>query len=459
MPFADDEVVDMIWQAMNEHEGPISKEMLVKHLKTPPHFTIIRVNTVTTSKEILRDEIEEALSMQYSIKMISPPVVQFHPKVHDILVVKSNHAIEKVEPIYPHVMVGLGCAIAILRGANAYSPGITAIPNGVVIGDKVSVFGDLLGQCKRGWNKEYEGKKYFVGNGLLLQNRQDLFSVGVPKGLAINMIEPLFYCPSIGDILLDNKTIGFQKGFLQNLPSVLCGHALNPQPHHLVLDLCAAPGGKTTHIGSLMENKGSVIALDKSASKIKQIQENSAKLGLTNITAFVQDSTTACIMEKPEHLQEYETTAAASLQTSPPFLPNSFDRILLDAPCSALGQRPQLYNPIRLKEVQSFARLQKKLFLTAAQLLRPGGRMVYSTCTYNIAENEEIIDWALGLFPSLRVTNFNIQIGKPGYRIGRLTEEDCIAMQRFGSPNESVSMDENSDTIGFFICCLEKILS
>ncbi len=103
--------------------------------------------------------------------------------------------------------------------------------------------------------------------------------------------------------------------------------------------------------------KGSVIALDKSASKIKQIQENSAKLGLTNIKAFVQDSTTACIMEKPEHLHEYDTTAAvASLPTSPPFLPNSFDRILLDAPCSALGQRPQLYNPIRLKEVQSFAR-------------------------------------------------------------------------------------------------------
>lgn len=109
--------------------------------------------------------------------------------------------------------------------------------------------------------------------------------------------------------------------------------------------------------------KGSVIALDKSASKIKQIQENSAKLGLTNITAFVQDSTTACIMEKPEHFQEYETTAVASLQTSPPFLPNSFDRILLDAPCSALGQRPQLYNPIRLKEVQSFARLYIYLLL------------------------------------------------------------------------------------------------
>ena len=97
------------------------------------------------------------------------------------------------------------CLFCNCRGANAYSPGITAIPNGncyilmefffiikmygtnfpytkgVVIGDKVSVFGDLLGQCKRGWNKEYEGKKYFVGNGLLLQNRQDLFKVGSPR--------------------------------------------------------------------------------------------------------------------------------------------------------------------------------------------------------------------------------------------------------------------------------------
>jgi 16S rRNA C967 or C1407 C5-methylase (RsmB/RsmF family) len=86
--------------------------------------------------------------------------------------------------------------------------------------------------------------------------------------------------------------------------------------------------------------------------------------------------------------------------------------------------------------------------------------MVYSTCTYNIAENEEIIDWALGLFPFLRITSSSIRLGKPGYRIGRLTEEDCNAMQRFGScPHENSSMDENSDTIGFFICCLEKVLS
>ena len=67
----------------------------------------------------------------------------------------------------------------------------------------------------------------------------------------MNMTEPLFNCPSIGDILVDCKT-GLHKGFLQNLPSILCGHALNPDKQHSVLDMCAAPGGKTTHIATLM---------------------------------------------------------------------------------------------------------------------------------------------------------------------------------------------------------------
>lgn len=82
--------------------------------------------------------------------------------------------------------------------------------------------------------------------------------------------------------------------------------------------------------------------------------------------------------------------------------------------------------------------------------------MVYSTCTYSVAENEEIIDWALTKFPCLRVVNSDIKLGKPGYRVGRLTEEDCGAMQRFGCPTDSGLRDENSDAIGFFMCCLER---
>lgn len=102
-----------------------------------------------------------------------------------------------------------------------------------------------------------------------------------------------------------------------------------------------------------------MIALDKSASKTQQVRDNATKLGLSNIKAFAFDSTKACV----DYTHETSSSDVVKL-SEPPFFPDSFDRILLDAPCSALGQRPQLFNPVRLKEVQSFARLQKKLFVT-----------------------------------------------------------------------------------------------
>lgn len=97
-----------------------------------------------------------------------------------------------------------------------------------------------------------------------------------------------------------------------------------------------------------------VFAIDKSAAKIQQINNNAKKLGLKNIQAFVYDSIKAVAEEDKFSLSK----------TSPPFFPEMFERILLDAPCSALGQRPQLYNPIRLKELESFPRLQRQLFRT-----------------------------------------------------------------------------------------------
>lgn len=82
--------------------------------------------------------------------------------------------------------------------------------------------------------------------------------------------------------------------------------------------------------------------------------------------------------------------------------------------------------------------------------------MVYSTCTYNVAENEGIVEWALKSFPCLRIVCPGIKLGKPGYKVGQLTEEQCSAMKRFGSPSACIN-DENMDTIGFFLCCFEKV--
>jgi len=100
------------------------------------------------------------------------------------------------------------------------------------------------------------------------------------------------------------------------------------------------------------------------------------------------------------------------------FEENSFDKVLLDAPCSALGQRPQFYQSMKLKELRSFANLQKKLFSTAVQLIKsPGGVLVYSTCTYTLDENEGIVAWALEKFPQLKLVDATPLLGQSGVQV------------------------------------------
>ena len=190
-----------------------------------------------------------------------------------------------------------------------------------------------------------------------------------------------------------------------------------------MFDMCAAPGGKTTHIAQKMKNTGLVVACDKSNNKIKTILANCARLGVTNVRAFAMDSTKC--------LAVGENTRSISSEESvcPPFPGEYFHRILLDAPCSALGQRPQFYNKMKIKELDSFPKIQRKLFSTAVRLLAPGGVLVFSTCTNNLEENDNLVNWAVNTFPDI--------------------QED-VQRKYFGRPNSEV------DTITFFISKFRK---
>ncbi|RMC04921.1 hypothetical protein DUI87_18096 [Hirundo rustica rustica] len=242
------------------------------------------------------------------------------------------------------VIVGAQCGYAVLRGAHVYVPGIVSTSRFVKAGDVVSVYSDIEGKCKRG-AKEFDGVKVFLGNGISELSRSEIFSSSGPlKGLGIRMIEPVYLSPSFDNVLPNHL-------FLQNLPSVVVSHILNPQPGEKILDMCAAPGGKTTHLATLMRDQGEVIAMDKIANKVKKIKQNAELLQLNCIKAFCYDGTKALSVEKREDKQE-----------GPPFLPESFDRILLDAPCSGMGQRPNMAYSSTLKEVTSYQPLQRKLF-------------------------------------------------------------------------------------------------
>lgn len=172
---------------------------------------------------------------------------------------------------------------------------------------------------------------------------------------------------------LANST-AFKKGLLtiQDESSMIVAYALGVKQDEMVLDACAAPGGKTTHIAEKLEQTGQVISLDLHEHKVKLIAQNAKRLGLENIETKALDSRKA-----GEHFPE-----------------ECFDRILLDAPCSGFGvmrRKPDMKYRKNEQDVQHLQRIQLELLNSVAPLLKKGGILVYSTCTVDEAENASVI--------------------------------------------------------------------
>ncbi|XP_032037598.1 tRNA (cytosine(72)-C(5))-methyltransferase NSUN6 [Aythya fuligula] len=432
--------------ALGAKEAESKYQSLLSHLSHPPAFTTVRVNTHLSSVKHVKKMLFEEIQKQF--KGICVPVLE-HPELQDILLIPAIGPRQDLKKHESEVIVGAQCGYAVLRGAHVYVPGIISTSKFMKAGDLVSVYSDIEGKCKRG-AKEFEGVKVFLGNGISELSRSEIFSSHGPmNGMGIRMIEPVYLSPSFDNVLPSHL-------FLQNLPSVVVSHVLNPQPGERILDMCAAPGGKTTHLATLMHDQGEVIAMDKIANKVKKIKQNAELLQLNCIKAFCYDGTKALSVEKREDEQE-----------GPPFLPESFDRILLDAPCSGMGQRPTMSYSSTLKEVMSYQPLQRKLFTVAVKLLKPGGVLVYSTCTITLSENEEQVAWALETFPCLQLQGQEPHIGGEGMRGAGLALDQLKLLQRFDPSAATVQgMDikalqdsqeddlislANKDCIGFFI--------
>jgi 16S rRNA (cytosine967-C5)-methyltransferase len=168
---------------------------------------------------------------------------------------------------------------------------------------------------------------------------------------------------------------GFQEGLfqVQGEASQLVSYLLSPQKGERILDVCAAPGGKTTHIAELMADTGEVIALDKLEKRIGKIRENAARLGLVSLRAAKAD------IRHP----------------LPPELRSPYDRILVDAPCSALGtlrSHPEIKWHRNESDLKRLGHLQKHIINQVAHYLKPGGVVVYSTCTLTRDENEAVVE-------------------------------------------------------------------
>lgn len=210
--------------------------------------------------------------------------------------------------------------------------------------------------------------------------------------------------------------------------------------------MCASPGNKTTHIAQLMNDIGRIIALDKSRHRVSILKKNIELFQFKCVECFVFDATKA-------------VSEAFNNNWSPPFSEESFDRILLDAPCSGFGNRPILSTNMTIKSLASYPKLQRKLLECAIKLLKVGGILVYSTCTVLPEENEENVAWMLKKYDGkIELECASPLFGGPGLRNTGLNKEQLTKVQRFGPCNGENTMQNVIDSTGFFICKFKKKL-
>ncbi|MCE5265658.1 MAG: 16S rRNA (cytosine(967)-C(5))-methyltransferase RsmB [Deltaproteobacteria bacterium] len=180
------------------------------------------------------------------------------------------------------------------------------------------------------------------------------------------------------------ETAAFRSGLIrvQDEASQFVSRLVAPAPGERVLDLCAGAGGKTLHLAALMENRGKIVAVDLHTDKLRLMEAEAKRLGAT-----------------------IAATHAGNAAALPESFRGAFDRVLLDAPCSGLGtlrRNPEIRWRITPADVEASGSLQKRLCESAANYVKPGGRLVYCVCTISPEENEAVVAHLLARKPEFR---------------------------------------------------------
>jgi 16S rRNA (cytosine967-C5)-methyltransferase len=207
----------------------------------------------------------------------------------------------------------------------------------------------------------------------------------------------------------------------QSRAAMLVARALDPQPGERVLDLCAAPGGKSTHLAALMGDQGEVLAVERNPARAKELSDTARRLHTHCVRVELADAA----LQRPEGAV--------------------FDRVLVDPPCSGLGTlqaRPDLRWRVTPQHVEQLAMIQARILAAGAHALRPGGVLVYSTCTLSAAENEQQIESFLNQNSDFALEDL-------------MHEQQIHTHPR--APKTLLTMPHRDHTAGFFIARMRRM--
>lgn len=435
---------------------------LLEALATPPKSVCIRCTDLTCLED---GSLQEALSWNFKLeeapKPLSCPEARIIVARRDSTFKEGDQGSDQGSTQgsdQADFIIDAACAVAVLRGADVFCMGVMAaspkpsegqlvrlwvVPEGVRPPNRGSVV-----EAPAAWPAIL-----VAGGRIQLQGRAAIFQ---SRGMAVKVLwrRQGAALPAM-DLILQR----FQgKIILQQLPSCICSRVLRVLPGQKVLDMCAAPGGKTTHLAKMLGNAGrGLTAIDRSLAKVRRVEALCREHGFGNVRCIAADSRHLLEAQgaqeelrplKPSNdiLDSEEAEAAfkaallehgadrfrsskriwkaviaalgrgtvtrmqvnarlraeglgEGLGEAEGFQEASFQRILLDPPCSAMGQRPLLRWGNSLADIQHHADYQRQFLCTASKLLSPGGELVYSTCTLTPQENEENVAWALNKLP------------------------------------------------------------
>lgn len=206
--------------------------------------------------------------------------------------------------------------------------------------------------------------------------------------------------------------------YLQDAASQIPVMVLDPKPGETVLDMAAAPGGKTTQMSQMMKNEGVIIALDIKSDRLKSLENNIERMGCKNIIVYNKDANYASDLNM------------------------KFDKVLLDAPCSGnFCIDSEWFSKRKIEDFNEKAFIQRKILQSGVRVLKTGGTIVYSTCSLEKEENEKVIDWAISTL-GVELIEMKLDIGDAGL-------EETTSITRRLWPNKTM-------TQGFFVAKMMK---
>ncbi len=217
--------------------------------------------------------------------------------------------------------------------------------------------------------------------------------------------------------------------YIQETAAQIPVQVLRPSKNDIVLDMSAAPGGKTTQLAQYIGNEGVIVALDANNLRLLSLRNNIERMGVKNVIVYQKDA---------------KFVSDIGIM---------FDKILLDAPCS--GNFCVDENWFQKRTVENLAvvsKIQRQLLGAAVEVLKEGGELVYSTCSLEPEENEFVIDWVLQEYPELKIQKIDIPIGDEGIiePFGKKLNPDVKYAKRF--------WPQKTNTQGFFIAKFKKVV-